>query len=120
MLTNTIISPTLFINTNVFIEHQVPILKHTGGPDVSLAILLTLGVLILIKLISMAYYMYLIQASKNAYRKMMLEREKLLYTGTLKERYLKLRAQHNKKQMEFDFVKEIDSNYIENKYKLKL
>lgn len=119
MFTNTIINLSYLTNTTVPIANQnAPALK-SNQPDVVLAILITMGILILIKLAGMVYTIYYIEYNKYLYRKNINKRQAALSAENLKNIYSTLRTKHNGTQMEFPFVKAMDDAYVDARYNLK-
>ena len=117
MFTNTPIILWRVTNNVTPYNTNVPILK-SNQPDVGLAIMITLGVLILIKLFAMAYAIFSIEYGKYQYRKYMRMKEAVLSEDKLKAMYSKIREKYNGQQLEFPFVKAIDDAYVAARYNL--
>lgn len=103
--------------TNISQPSEVPILR-SNQPDIWFAILITIGLLIVIKLFAMAYIMFSIEYRKYQYRKYMRMKENVLSEEKLKSMYSNIRAKYNGNQLEFPFVKAIDDAYVAARYNL--
>jgi hypothetical protein len=117
MFTNTPIILSEFTNTFISSNNNVPILR-SNQPDIGLAILIAVTILLLVKLFSMAYVLFYTEYNKYQYRKYMRMKEKVLTEDNLKKMYSEVRSKHNGTQLEFPFVKAIDDAYVAARYNL--
>lgn len=109
------------MNTNLFLHLNVPPntpVFRSNTPDVGLAFLIMICLLIFIKLAAMAYTIFTIEYNKYQYRKYMRAKEKILTEDKVKAMYTQIRNKYNGQQLEFPFVKEIDEQYVNARYNL--
>lgn len=113
--------PFDFMNTNLFLQTNIPpnapVFRNTT-PDVGLAFLIMICLLIFIKLAAMAHTIFTIEYGKYQYRKYMRAKEKILNEDKLKAMYAQIRNKYNGQQLEFPFVKDIDDAYVAARYSL--
>lgn len=107
------------MNTNLFLTlpPNIPVLR-SNQPDIGLAILITISLLLFVKLAAMAYWLFAIEYNKYQYRKYMRAKEKILTEDKVKAMYTQIRNKYNGQQLEFPFVKAIDDAYVAARYNL--
>lgn len=98
-------------------DPNLPVLR-SDQPDIGLALLITIGMLTLLKLATMAYVLFDIEYKKYQYRKYMRLKEKTLTLDRCKQMYTNIRNNYNGQQLEFPFVKAIDDAYVAARYNL--
>lgn len=109
------------MNTNLFLQLNIPPnapVFRSNTPDVGLAFLIMICILIFIKLAAMAYTLFTIEYGKYQYRKYMRAKEKILTEDKVKAMYTQIRNKYNGQQLEFPFVKAIDDAYVAARYNL--
>jgi len=100
-----------FTNNITSQNNEISVLRN-NQPDIWVAILITIGLLILVK------FMFSIEYRKYQSRKYLRMNENLLSEEKLKIMYSNIRAKYNDRQLEFPFVKEIDDAYVAARYNL--
>jgi hypothetical protein len=107
------------MNTNLFLDVPTNIVVlRSSQPDISFSIMIIIGVLLLLKLFSMAYVLFKIEYGKYKYRKNIQLKEKGLTKEKLISIYFQVRDKYNANQLEFPFVKAIDDEYVCLRYNL--
>lgn len=103
-----------YITNGVNTTQAIPHIIGPQQPDIMLVLLITVGLLSFVKLASMAYLMYDSERSKRDGRKYRELRASVLNNKQIwKRSYSSFRKMFNGKQLEFDFVKEIDEQHID-------